>query len=93
MPRPKNPKAGRGPCPCCKQPVLFRLSPATSRLSYTCDHCDHSAYADAGGLAQRTWLASIPKDPAETPSPAPAANDPAPPKPAAKRGGFSLSDL
>lgn len=92
MGRPKNPKAGRGPCPGCREPVHFRLSPQTNRLSYNCDHCDHSAYAESGGTAHAKWLASIPKD-APAPPPTPAANDPAAPIPKDKRKAFDLSQL
>ena len=91
----KNPKAGRGPCPNCAELVLFRKSPASGRLTYSCDHCDHSAFADPGGKAHAKWAGALTDT---TPEPAPKADDkPAStvkPEPApVKRPARSVFDL
>ena len=91
MARPKNPKAGRGPCPGCGEPVLFRLSPATQRLSYSCDQCDHSAYADPGGARHAAWSKAMTK--AEPDEPAKSEPKPKDTAPAARSGGFNLANL
>lgn len=80
----KNPKAGEGPCPHCSRPVFFRSS-ASGKLSYACDGCDSSGYADPGGQAHREWTASITKPAEQPPAPAPAATPAAPPPAASKK--------
>lgn len=79
----KNPKAGRGPCPTCGESVLYRKSPVSHKLHFTCDNCDSSGFADPGGLAHKRWSASIKPEtaPEQQPSPAPAPS-PAPRRPA-----------
>lgn len=88
----KNPKAGRGPCPNCGESVLFRKSPASGRLTYACDHCDHSAYAEPGGAAHAKWSAALVHvEPELDVKPEPA---PAPPAPVKKgRSIFELGQL
>lgn len=96
----KNPKAGRGKCPSCAEPVLFRRSAVSGKLTYTCDECDSAGYADQGGKADAKWSASIaspvqaPAAPAATPLPklTGAPDAPAPiGKP--KAAAFSMGDL
>jgi len=80
----KNPKAGRGPCPVCGSTVMFRASPS-GKLTFNCDDCDFSGYADPGGVAHGKLTASI-KQPAPAPSPEPA---PAPAQKPANVGFFA----
>jgi len=86
MPRPKNPKAGRGPCPNCSTPVLFRSSPSSGRISFTCDECDSAGYADPDSAAAKKWRASFVSSesaPSSTSSSEPTpASSPAPSAPA-----------
>ncbi len=86
------PKAGRGPCPQCGEPVTFRTS-AGGMLKYKCDACDSAGYAEQGGTAYAKWQASITKpEPAPAPIAAPAPEKTA--EPAQKRrGAFDLSQL
>jgi hypothetical protein len=88
----KNPKAGRGPCPNCGESILFRQSPTSGRMMYSCDYCDHSGFADKDGQAFKKWAASL--DGATTP-PAPNGHDPAPNPVPPKRAsvGFDMSKL
>ena len=81
----KNPKAGRGPCPVCGSKVMFRAS-SSGKLTFTCDECDFSGYADPGGQAHEKLSASI-TQPAPAPSPAPEPQ-PTPPR-RAQVGAFS----
>jgi hypothetical protein len=88
----KNPKAGEGPCPVCKRPVFFRTT-TSGKLTYACDGCDTSGFADPNGEGHRKWAASIAK-PANTPAPPPPApNAPAPPAPKPKSSAFDLGQL
>lgn len=81
-------KVGRGKCPCCRETVTFRKSKG-GLLTYSCDNCDSSGYAQPGGTAFAAWEKTI-AGPA--PSPAPA-GDPPPPAPPAPKAGFSMDKL
>ena len=94
----KNPKAGRGSCPTCSASVVFRRSPATGKLAFSCDECDSSGYADKGSAADAKWSATIASPapapgPAATPAAAPSSTSA--PAPAAKKTAkpFSLEGL
>lgn len=93
-------KVGRGFCPFknCNEPVTYRRS-SGGKLTFKCDGCDRSGYAEQGGSGHTHCLSTIPA--ALTPvaeavrelvtTPAPSAI-PAAPAPT-KRNSFSLSDL
>jgi len=87
----KNPKAGEGPCPVCARTVFFRASPS-GKLTYACDGCDTSGFADPGGEGHKKWSASITKT---TPEPAPAPGPAATPAPAPRKpaSAFNLANL
>ena len=90
MGRATSEKVGRGTCTHvgCGEPVTYRRS-SGGMLTYKCDGCDSSGYAEPGGSRYAACMATI-KTPA-TPSPPPelpanrAIPDPKPkPAPAAK---------
>ena len=85
----RNPKAGRGPCPHCGEAVFFR-STASQKLTFDCEACDSSGFAEPGGKCFKAWASRMtPMDGKATPGPAPS---PAPAAPAA-RSVFSLGQL
>jgi hypothetical protein len=67
--------------------VLFRKSPASGRLTFSCDECDSTGYADPGGIAFAKWSASLKADPSAIPTPAPS-----PPAPTPRRSSGLLLD-
>lgn len=92
MAGPTSGKVGRGAClnPKCGEPVTYRRSKG-GLLSWKCDGCDHSGFAQPGGDYFRDAIATIkgqaipapaPKAPALEPELPPHAI-PAPPKRAA----------
>jgi len=75
--------------------VFFRTT-TSGKLTYACDGCDTSGFADPGGEGHKKWTGSITKPiPAPQPAPpAPAPNAPAPPAPPKpKRSAFDLGQL
>lgn len=91
MARPeKAEKVGRGKCPTCSGPLLFKRS-GGGLLRYACDGCDTSGYAQVGSVGEAKWLATIEGAPAPAaPAPAPVA---APVPPGKKKTGFALGGL
>ena len=89
----RNPKAGHGRCQFkgCDATVWFRQSPQSGKLSYTCEACDRTAYADAGGKGHRDFSAAITEPAAPAPAPAPPA--PAPAKTGKAAASFGLGAL
>lgn len=83
----RNPKAGRGPCPCCGEPLFFRTT-ASQKLSYACESCDSSGFAEPGGKAHRRWADSITEPADNPPAPAPAPAAPVTRKPATPFAGL-----
>lgn len=90
MGRATSEKVGRGTCPQigCGEPVVYRKS-AGGMLTYKCDNCDSSGYAEPGGEAYKARMATIKNAPVldqkttePTPTPAPE-----------KRAGFSMAAL
>lgn len=55
-------KVGRGPCPNCGDPVMFKRT-SGGKLNFMCDadDCDSSGYAEPGSGMERKWQASIAK--------------------------------
>lgn len=94
-------KVGRGFCPFknCAEPVTYRRS-SGGKLTFRCEACDRSGYAEPGGSGHKDCLASIPGELKPVAAavqelvstPAPAAT-PITQEPATKRKGFSLDDL
>jgi hypothetical protein len=79
-------KVGDGPCPVCKERVVWRLSDSGA-LSCFCQDCDFQGYAKSDTLAKRKLM--------EVLKPAGAQLNPAPPKekpaaPPPKPGIFGL---
>ncbi len=93
MARPSAQRVGRGPCPDCGEAVTFRRT-AAGYLTHRCDACDSNGYAEPGGAAYRTRMATI-TAPAAPPEPAPKASVPEAPKEPAKkiRGAFDFGVL
>lgn len=82
-------KVGRGTCPQCHEPVTFKSS-AGGLLRYTCDCCDTSGYAQPNGTGFKAWSKTI-KHALDEGKTTTAATTP--PKPAADRQAFNLSQL
>jgi len=60
--------------------VLFRQSPTSGRLTFSCDACDLAGYADPGGAAHKKFSAAMKPEPGAPVPPPP--GDPAPTPPA-----------
>lgn len=82
-------KVGRGKCPQCDEPVTFKRS-SGGLLTYACDCCDTSGYAQPGGAGFAAWSKSIKGAEPEPKAPAPPA---ASPEPAPAKRGFSMENL
>ena len=82
-------KVGRGKCPDCGEPVMYRRS-AGGFLTHKCDACDSNGYAEPGGAAYGKRMASI-----DAPSPIGVATKGAALAPTKKPApkGFDLSAL
>lgn len=110
MPAPLPEKVGFGPCPnkYCKSssPILFRLSSGARKLTWKCDRCDTSGYAEPHGGGYADMLDAVTEkltaEAADTPAPAavaaPApkpkhAPEPTPKPPRAAPRGFNLGQL
>lgn len=99
MARATSEKVGRGACPDCGEPVMYRRS-SGGMLCHKCEMCDSSGYAAPGGEAYRKRMATI-KAPAPeaapkaAEAPAPKAAPTPPPAPAKRvpNSVFSLGDL
>lgn len=107
MARATSEKVGRGPCPSCGEPVMFRRS-SGGMLCHKCEMCDSSGFAAPGGDAYKARIKSLThpapgstSEPAAAPAKAkPVATvttDPAPIAPAPSRktpnSVFDLGDL
>jgi len=78
MAGPTSERVGRGPCPFkgCDEPITYRKS-SGGKLTYRCDVCDRSGYAEPGGSGFQSLLASIKKSdaaPVSDPAPEPVAD-------------------
>ena len=98
MPAPLPEKVGFGPCPnrycTTSAPVLFRLSSGARKLTYKCDRCDTSGYAEPGGTGYADMQAAITEKPTPDPGNKPAPPATPTPKPARQEpGGFNLDQL
>lgn len=93
MAGPTSEKVGRGVCPFtgCGEPVTYRKS-SGGKLTFRCDACDRSGYAEPGGTGYRDCLATIKGATAATPSPSPA-GAPTPQPPAAPKARSFMDSL
>lgn len=92
MARAQSEKVGRGECPSCASPVMYRKS-MSGLLSHKCDECDSTGFADPGGAAYKKRIASI-KGIEQDPEPTnPKESDPPPATPPAKRKNFAFDQL
>jgi hypothetical protein len=78
MPAPTAERLGRGPCPHCAETITFRRS-SGGKLTWRCDACESSGYAEQGGPAFTALMAQITKaaaspEPSGTPAPKPTPN-------------------
>ena len=78
MAGPTSERVGRGPCPFkgCDEAITYRRS-SGGKLTYRCDVCDRSGYAEPGGSGFLALMASIKKSDAPPGAPA----DPVPAEP------------
>lgn len=94
MARATSEKVGRGACPDCGEPVMYRKS-SGGMLTHKCEMCDSSGYAAPGGEAYKKRLATI-DNPAGGPPADPPESDPAPTPAQAKKvpnSAFALGAL
>lgn len=94
MGRATSEKVGRGLCPQigCGEPVVYRKS-AGGMLTYKCENCDSSGYAEPGGDAYKARMTSIIDSAKPRATFVDPANPPAPTPTPAKRTGFNMADL
>lgn len=96
MARVLSEKIGRGPCPSCGESVTFRKS-SGGMLTHKCDGCDSTGYAEPGGKAYQTRMATIQRESAPASSKAdpeqlPKA-DPTAPAKTPRSSAFDMSTL
>lgn len=93
-------RVGRGPCPLCAETITFKRS-AGGKLTWRCDVCDVSGFAEPTGPGEDRLLKTITgfkKADPTPPEPAPIIRDesrktPEPPKIKKQAFGFDLSQL
>ena len=90
MARVQSEKVGKGVCPQtgCGAAVTYRKSTG-GLLTHRCDSCDSNGFAEPGGAAYKSRMASI-TGPAPEPKPAPAGE---PHQAPTGRRAFSMADL